>query len=171
LSEPKSRPCGSNMSVAYEAPVPQKSLGTYRLTALAAYRRKVGNQMVAVCVMCGYGIEAVLEVAHLDQNRKNNEVQNLAVLCPNCHKMHDIGLLPTEVVRQMRDLEATENWGLRMKGAAIKAAKTRRENTSRRRRSDAARKAWERRNQAAAAANNSSPNPSQWLVQGGQDQL
>ena len=31
----------------------------------------------------------------VDGDRTNNDVANLATLCPNCHKMHDIGLVPT----------------------------------------------------------------------------
>ena len=97
----------------------------YRKSALEHYRKDIGGSRINVCVVCGFGIPSVLEVAHLDQDRANNDLGNLAVLCPNCHKMHDIGLIPTDAVRKMRDEYLKENWGLRVKDAGVKAAATR----------------------------------------------
>lgn len=40
-----------------------------------------------VCEDCGYDeIPEILEVHHKDRNRRNNKVENLKVLCPNCHE-------------------------------------------------------------------------------------
>lgn len=125
-----------SVAAAAESADDEKSLGDvalskanpslhYRNAALERYKRLVDGFMVNVCVMCGFGIPAVLEVAHLDQDRSNNDVDNLAVLCPNCHKMLDIGLIPPEVVRSMRAYEAQPNWKLRMKDAGAKAGLTR----------------------------------------------
>jgi len=86
----------------------------YRKLAFAAYDRS--------CAYCGFGIEAVLEVAHLDGDRTNNEKENLAILCPTCHKMHDIDLIPSEVITQMRDRPREIVWKKRMKDAGAKAA-------------------------------------------------
>ena len=93
----------------------------YRNAALEHYRRQVDGSLVNLCVMCGFGIPAVLEVAHLDQNRNNNDLDNLAVLCPNCHKMLDLGLIPPQVVQLMRAHDAQPNWKIRMKDAGAKA--------------------------------------------------
>ena len=47
------------------------------------------------CFICGYDqLEAALHVHHIDENRKNSAVENLAVLCSVCHTevhhgMHD----------------------------------------------------------------------------------
>lgn len=39
------------------------------------------------CEICGYDkIPEILEVHHIDRNRKNNKKENLITLCPNCHK-------------------------------------------------------------------------------------
>lgn len=95
----------------------------------------------AQCVHCGFGVKDVLEVAHLDQIRSNNSIDNLAILCPNCHKMHDLDLIPTDVIRQMRDHDKKTNWGSRMKDAAAKAAATRKKNTAAENRSEAGKKA------------------------------
>jgi len=64
-------------------------------------------------------------VAHLDGDRDNDALENLAILCSNCHKMHDIGLIPTPTVIEMRDRERRVDWSKRMKDAGAKAARTR----------------------------------------------
>jgi 5-methylcytosine-specific restriction endonuclease McrA len=89
----------------------------YRKLAFAAYP--------PICTYCGFGVPEVLEVAHLDGNRDNNDIENLAILCPNCHKMHDIDLIPTETILLMRDREWRVAWSKRMKEAGAKAAATR----------------------------------------------
>lgn len=38
------------------------------------------------CEVCGYGeTPRILVLHHKDRNRKNNDLSNLQVLCPNCH--------------------------------------------------------------------------------------
>jgi len=115
---------------------------SYRKSALEHYRKEIGGNQINVCVVCGFGIPSVLEVAHLDQDRSNSDLGNLAVLCPNCHKMHDIGLIPTEVVKNLRDEHRKENWGLRVKDAGIKAAATRKASAVTKTKSAAGKKAW-----------------------------
>lgn len=42
--------------------------------------------MLVKCERCGYNANpAILGVHHKDRNRNNNELENLEVLCPNCH--------------------------------------------------------------------------------------
>jgi hypothetical protein len=79
-----------------------------------------------VCAHCGFGIPEVLEVAHIDCDRSNNDLANLVILCPNCHKMLDLDLITTEIVVKMRDRLRRVVWGKRMKDAGVKAAETRR---------------------------------------------
>jgi len=88
-----------------------------------------------VCAHCGFGIRAVLEVAHLDCNRSNCALENLAILCPNCHKMHDLDLISTETIIEMRDRSKIPVWSKRMKDAGQKAKGTlrKRRETERRR--------------------------------------
>lgn len=44
--------------------------------------------MIEKCEHCGYNEEkAILGVHHKDEDRKNNALSNLAVLCPNCHSL------------------------------------------------------------------------------------
>jgi len=91
----------------------------YRKLALGHYQNRV------YCVHCGFGIVEVLEVAHLDGNRKHNDPDNLAFLCPTCHKMHDVDIISTETIREMRDRPRVVRWSKRMKDAGPKSAKTR----------------------------------------------
>lgn len=37
------------------------------------------------CERCAYGKYEILEVHHKDRNRNNNDVNNLELICPNCH--------------------------------------------------------------------------------------
>ncbi|MEW6235830.1 MAG: HNH endonuclease [Candidatus Omnitrophota bacterium] len=86
------------------------------------YRKIAFEAYDPVCAHCGFGVPAVLEVAHLDGNRTNNDPANLAILCPNCHKMHDLDLISTETIIEMRDRPKIVKWSKRMKDAGKKAA-------------------------------------------------
>lgn len=48
----------------------------YRKLAFAHYHDRL------FCAHCGFGIPDVLEVAHLDCQRHNNDLNNLVLLCP-----------------------------------------------------------------------------------------
>ena len=73
----------------------------------------------------------VLEVAHLDGNRANNSLSNLAILCPTCHRMHDIDLLPTDAVIRLRDEKRKARWSKLTKDAAKKSIETMRKTPGR----------------------------------------
>ncbi len=50
----------------------------YRLKALSSYPHK--------CAICGWDEDVdVLQVHHIDENRNNNDIHNLIILCPTCH--------------------------------------------------------------------------------------
>ena len=112
-----------------------------------SYRRLAFEEYPPICAHCGFGIPEVLEVAHLDGNRRNNEPNNLVILCPNCHKMLDLDLISTETIVEMRDREKAVDWSKRMKDAGRKAAATRKKRTQalKRKRSAAGKKAAETR--------------------------
>lgn len=38
-----------------------------------------------LCERCGYDKKEILNVHHKDRDRKNNNLSNLELLCPNCH--------------------------------------------------------------------------------------
>ena len=89
------------------------------------YRKLAFESYDKLCAHCGFGIPAVLEVAHIDGNRNNNDSTNLVILCPNCHKMYDLDLISNETIIQMRDRPKIVLWSKRMKDAGKKAALTR----------------------------------------------
>ena len=60
-------------------------VGSYRGKALKYYEPK--------CQVCGYDILVVLEVHHIDEDRYNNELDNLRVVCPTHHKEYHLGII------------------------------------------------------------------------------
>lgn len=107
----------------------------YRRLAFDHWEKKVGQ---VVCAHCGFGIRDVLEVAHLDCNRSNCDIDNLAILCPNCHKMHDLDLISTETIITMRDRPKIVVWAKRMKDAGKKAKESRLQRIKKEKRREAA---------------------------------
>ena len=100
----------------------------YRKLAFEHYRERL------FCAHCGFGIPDVLEVAHLDGHRHNNDVSNLVLLCPTCHKMLDLDLISTDTMIQMRDRPRVVSWAKRMKDAGRKSALSRKQRAAGRRR-------------------------------------
>lgn len=51
------------------------------------YREKAFRVYEHKCFICGWDEdEYILEVHHIDENRDNNELNNLMILCPICHR-------------------------------------------------------------------------------------
>lgn len=56
----------------------------YRSKALVTYEHK--------CFVCGWDEdERILEAHHIDEDRTNNSIQNLCLLCPTCHRKITLG--------------------------------------------------------------------------------
>ena len=52
------------------------------------YRLKAFQHKPRVCEECSYdSVPEILQVHHIDRNRKNNHISNLRILCPNCHQI------------------------------------------------------------------------------------
>lgn len=61
------------------------------------YRRNAFNVYPHKCAVCGYNEdERILEVHHIDENRGNNDLSNLIILCPICHKKLTLHLYSLE---------------------------------------------------------------------------
>ena len=88
------------------------------------YRKQAFAKYAPLCVHCGFGIKEVLEVAHLDCDPQNCQLDNLAILCPTCHRMHDIDLIPTDAIIRLRDEMRKPRWAKLTKDAAKKAIAT-----------------------------------------------
>lgn len=57
------------------------------------YRKRAIGKYGAQCCACGYGEhEEALQVHHIDGDRKNNSIENLVVLCANCHWLVTLGV-------------------------------------------------------------------------------
>lgn len=51
------------------------------------YRQKAFQEYPHQCAICGWNEdEDVLQVHHIDENRQNGNLNNLIILCPNCHQ-------------------------------------------------------------------------------------
>jgi hypothetical protein len=100
------------------------------MTNRVNYRKLAFAHYAPLCAHCGYGVPAVLEVAHIDCNRQNNDIGNLVILCPNCHKMLDLDLISNDIIKEMRDRAKVVAWSKRMKDAGQKAALTRLRNAT-----------------------------------------
>jgi hypothetical protein len=110
------------MNTHFIAPTGEESLSAIKRVN---YRKLAFDHYPAVCAHCGFGIRDVLEVAHIDCNRANNAISNLVILCPNCHKMHDLDLISTATIIEMRDRPKVVQWAKHMKDAGRKAAASR----------------------------------------------
>lgn len=59
---------------------------------------------------CGFAIREVLGAVPLDGNPRNADRGNLAVLCPTCRRMHELGIIPTDVIVRMRARQRLVTW-------------------------------------------------------------
>lgn len=61
--------------------------------------RHLFDPFPANCQFCNIHISTItrLEVHHKDKNRRNNDLSNLMVLCPSCHRKADAGTLVRKV--------------------------------------------------------------------------
>ena len=51
--------------------------------------------LINKCVRCGFDkFPQILGVHHIDRNRNNNKINNLEVLCPNCHSIEHMKHVP-----------------------------------------------------------------------------
>lgn len=50
-----------------------------------ALKIKLFREQGASCNRCGYNKSEILQVHHKDHNRNNNAIENLELICPNCH--------------------------------------------------------------------------------------
>lgn len=69
----------------------------YRIKAFRYYPHK--------CAVCGWNEdEDILEVHHINENRECNDLDNLIILCPNCHRKltsHKYKLVNREEIRKI----------------------------------------------------------------------
>jgi len=65
------------------------NIRSYNVMKLHNIDLKTWKEVTKQCIICGF--DKIVDLHHLDQNRKNNSRENLIGLCPNHHKMlHDM---------------------------------------------------------------------------------
>lgn len=56
------------------------------------YREKAFEEYPHCCAVCGWNEdERILEVHHIDECHSNNDIKNLILLCPTCHRKITLG--------------------------------------------------------------------------------
>ncbi len=67
--------------------------GIFKKDKVKTYRHlkmRLMNIRGKTCQKCGYAKDKILQVHHIDENRNNNDLDNLQLLCPNCHFEHHL---------------------------------------------------------------------------------
>jgi ribosomal protein L34E len=73
--------CSRNCAFSLENWIKTPSFTTVR-------KYMIKRNMIEKCENCGYDeFPHILGVHHKDENRENNSIENLAVLCPICHSL------------------------------------------------------------------------------------
>lgn len=50
-------------------------------------KKYLAHAGISSCQRCGWNKAPILELHHQDRNRKNNSLENIEFLCPNCHTL------------------------------------------------------------------------------------
>lgn len=56
-----------------------------KVTWQRGLKRRLATQRGRKCERCNYSKYEILQVHHKDRDRKNNDLKNLELVCPNCH--------------------------------------------------------------------------------------
>ena len=77
-----SRSCANKHreGIKYKLNSPKDKVKTQRLLKLRLFKSR-GNK----CERCGFDKYQILEIHHKDKDRNNNNLDNLEIICPNCH--------------------------------------------------------------------------------------
>ena len=72
------------------------------------------------CALCGWNAptpQGGCELHHIDswKESKNSAKENLILLCPNCHKLADIGMVDKDTLRSYLVLSISENERMKRK--------------------------------------------------------
>lgn len=71
----------------------------------STYSKLAFRTYIHKCAMCGLEEECCLQVHHIDENRENNNVDNLIILCANCHsRIHRGNFSITKEIINNREL-------------------------------------------------------------------
>lgn len=89
--KPKSSPqrwCSTSCHARHLSDLKRAS---YRTKSIFPNNRVAKEELIArfgECQRCGFSDKRILEVHHKDRNNRNNHIDNLRILCPNCHTLY-----------------------------------------------------------------------------------
>jgi hypothetical protein len=77
-----SRACANKFrtGIKYKLNRPKDKVKTYHQLKIRLLLQR-GDK----CEKCGYNKPEILQIHHKDRNRENNNLENLELICPNCH--------------------------------------------------------------------------------------
>ena len=77
-----SRSCANKnrAGIKYKLNRPKDKVKNYQSLKIRLLKLRGRN-----CERCGYSKYEILQVHHKDENKQNNEIGNLELICPNCH--------------------------------------------------------------------------------------
>jgi 5-methylcytosine-specific restriction endonuclease McrA len=77
-----SRSCANiqRTGIKYKIGRPRDKAVTFRIIKLRLLKERGGY-----CERCNYSKYEVLQVHHKNRKRTNNNIENLEIICPNCH--------------------------------------------------------------------------------------
>jgi len=81
--------CNEHKNIATELDKGNSDLWAYKeASGKGSYRKRtLRSSETKRCEQCGYSEHiGALRVHHKDRNRENNKLENLQILCPNCHE-------------------------------------------------------------------------------------
>lgn len=71
--------------------VNKASKETFKPSFTTVRKAMISRELINQCNRCGYNENPkILGIHHKDRNRHNNDIQNLEVLCPNCHSLEHL---------------------------------------------------------------------------------
>jgi 5-methylcytosine-specific restriction endonuclease McrA len=56
-----------------------------KVKSLQALKKRLLKERCTKCERCDYSKHEILQIHHKNRDRNNNELENLELICPNCH--------------------------------------------------------------------------------------
>ena len=101
--------CSHSCNASYFNPITRtkQDSGGYRIRAFKEYEHK--------CAICGWcEDERVLEVHLIDEDRTNNDITNLMILCPICHRYLTLHLYTVEELKKTKYKKVSDLYDIHM---------------------------------------------------------